>query len=159
MQDEAVTTTYSLHSVNATPHHIEATIGTDPNEIASVREAVHDLATRAGFADRADDLALAVNELIANAQEHGAAPIHLVGDADRGVHIAVTDSGGGFDWGEAVEEHPPRPYARRGRGLWIVRQLVDRVTVERNDDRSTRVRIDLTQQAAWQADRRHQAGR
>jgi hypothetical protein len=29
-----------------------------------------------------------------------------------------------------------------------VRQLVDRVTVERNDDQSTRVRIDLNQQAA-----------
>jgi anti-sigma regulatory factor (Ser/Thr protein kinase) len=109
---------------------------------------VHDLAERAGFADRADDLALAVNELIANAQEHGAAPIHLVADADAGVRIEVTDSGGGFDSGEAVQEHPPRPYARRCRGLWIVRQLVDRVTVERNDDQSTRVRIDLNQQAA-----------
>ena len=141
-------TTYCADSVNVDAHHIEATIGADPGEIAPVRAAVHDLAERAGFADRADDLALAVNELIANAQEHGAAPIHLVADADTGVHIEVTDAGSGFDWGEAVQEHPPRPHARRGRGLWIVRQLVDRVTVERNDDHSTRVRIDLNQQAA-----------
>lgn len=141
-------TTYCAASVNVDAHHIEATIGADPGEIAPVRAAVHDLAERAGFADRADDLALAVNELIANAQEHGAAPIHLVADADTGVHIEVTDAGSGFDWGEAVQEHPPRPHARRGRGLWIVRQLVDRVTVERQDDHSTLVRIDLNQQAA-----------
>jgi len=147
-QDAAGPTTYCAVSVNVDAHHIEATIGPDPGEIAPVRAAVHDLAERAGFADRADDLALAVNELIANAQEHGATPIYLVADADTGVHIEVTDAGGGFDWSEAVEEHPPRPHARRGRGLWIVRQLVDRVTVERSADHSTCVRIDLNQQAA-----------
>jgi anti-sigma regulatory factor (Ser/Thr protein kinase) len=129
--------------------HIEATIGADPGEIAPVREAVHDLAERAGYGDRADDLALAINELIANAQEHGAAPIHVVANADHadGVHVEVSDSGSGFDWGEAVREHPPRPDSRRGRGLWIVRQLVDRVTVERHDDASTRIRVDLEQAA------------
>ncbi len=129
--------------------HIEATIGADPGEIAPVREAVHDLAERAGYGDRADDLALAINELIANAQEHGAAPIRVVAMAAEaeGVHVEVFDSGSGFDWGETVRDHPPRPDSRRGRGLWIVRQLVDRVTVERQDDSSTRIRVDLEQAA------------
>lgn len=125
------------------PNHIEATIGADPGEIAPVRVAVHDLAERAGFAGRADDLALAINELITNAQEHGRAPIHVVADADTSVHVEVRDSGKGFDWAQVSQEHPPRPHARRGRGLWIVRQLVDRVTVERSADESMRVRVEL----------------
>ena len=129
--------------------HIEATIGDDPGEIASVLEAVHDLAERAGYSERADDLALAIDELIANAQEHGAAPIHVVAQADEdsGVHVQVTDAGSGFDWTEAVREHPPRPDSRRGRGLWIVRQLVDRVTVERDGGDVTRIRVDVEQAA------------
>jgi anti-sigma regulatory factor (Ser/Thr protein kinase) len=61
--------------------------------------------------------------------------------------VEVSDSGAGFDWVEAVREHPPHPDSRRGRGLWIVRQLVDRVTVERQDDSSTRIRVDLEQAA------------
>lgn len=133
----------------ADDRHIEATIGDDPGEIAPVRAAVHDLAERAGYAERADDLALAIDELIANAQEHGAAPIHVVAEADQGsgVHVEVCDAGSGFDWAEAVREHPPMPDSRRGRGLWIVRQLVDRVTVERNGDATTRIRVDLEQAA------------
>lgn len=129
--------------------HIEATIGEDPGEIAPVRDAVHDLAERAGYGERADDLALAIDELIANAQEHGAAPIHVVAEADAGtgVRVEVCDSGSGFDWSEAVREHPPLPDSRRGRGLWIVRQLVDRVTVERDGDEATRIRVDLEQAA------------
>lgn len=135
--------------VNADATHIEATIGNDPGEIAPVRAAVQELAERAGYGERADDLALAVDELIANAQEHGAAPIHVVAEANghHGVHVEVCDAGSGFDWGEAVREHPPRPDSRRGRGLWIVRQLVDRVTVERDGDDATRIRVDLEQAA------------
>ncbi len=138
-----------LPLVNADATHIEATIGNDPGEIAPVRAAVQDVAERAGYGERADDLALAVDELIANAQEHGAAPIHVVAEAngDHGVHVEVCDAGSGFDWGEAVREHPPRPDSRRGRGLWIVRQLVDRVTVERDGDDATRIRVDLEQAA------------
>ncbi|GEM_PF-477031 len=130
-------------TVHVDPTHIETIIGADPGEIAPVRAAVHDLAERAGFADRADDLALAINELIANAQEHGRAPIHVVADADTSMLVEVSDSGEGFDWAEVSQEHPPRPHARRGRGLWIVRQLVDRVTVERSADESVRVRVEL----------------
>lgn len=135
--------------MNADATHIEATIGNDPGEIAPVRAAVHELAERAGYGERADDLALAVDELIANAQEHGATPIHVVAEADEGsgVHVEVCDAGSGFDWGEAVREHPPRPDSRRGRGLWIVRQLVDRVTVERDADDATRIRVELEQAA------------
>ena len=138
-----------LPLVNADATHIEATIGNDPGEIAPVRAAVQELAERAGYGERADDLALAVDELIANAQEHGAAPIHVVAEAngDHGVHVEVCDAGSGFDWGKAVREHPPRPDSRRGRGLWIVRQLVDRVTVERDGDDATRIRVDLEQAA------------
>ena len=42
-------TTYSHPVVHVDGHHIEAVIGSDPSEIAPVREAVHDLAERAGF--------------------------------------------------------------------------------------------------------------
>ena len=68
-------------------------------------------------------------------------------DAGTGVRVEVCDSGSGFDWSEAVREHPPLPDSRRGRGLWIVRQLVDRVTVERDGNEATRIRVDLEQAA------------
>ena len=47
-----------------------AALGTDPAEIAEVRAVVRDLAVGNGFAERAGDLVLALDEAIANAQEH-----------------------------------------------------------------------------------------
>ena len=120
-----------------------AAIGSDPAEVAAVRRAIRDIAVRHGFADRAGDLALALDELLANAQEHGRPPIRVAAWADGRVVVEVSDAGGGFDPNRVWSTHPPAPLGRRGRGLWIARQLADVVTIH-SDERGTTVRLELS---------------
>jgi len=120
-----------------------AAIGADPAEVAAVRRAIREMAVRHGFADRAGDLALALDELIANAQEHGRPPIGVAAWADGRVVVEVSDAGGGFDPHRVWSTHPPAPLGRRGRGLWIARQLADVVTI-RSDEGGTTVRLELS---------------
>lgn len=118
-------------------------LGTDPAEIARVRAEVSDLASRNGFPERASDLVLALDEAIANAQEHGEAPIGVEAWVDGRIVVEVSDVGTGFDRAEVWSAHPPTPYGQRGRGLWIIRQLTDAVSI-RSGRRGTTVRIELS---------------
>ncbi len=120
-----------------------AALGDDPAEIAEVRAAVHGIAVDEGFADRASDLVLALDEVIANAQEHGQAPIAVEAWVDGRLVVEVSDVGDGFDRAQVWKTHPPEPFGRRGRGLWIARQLADIVTIDCASGR-TRVRIELS---------------
>ena len=120
-----------------------AALGDDPAEIAEVRAAVRDLAMRSGFAERAGDLVLALDEVIANAQEHGRPPITVVAWADGRLVVEVSDVGAGFDRARVWSTHPPPPLGRRGRGLWIIRQLTDLVAISSGEDGTT-VRIELS---------------
>lgn len=122
--------------------HFRAALTADPAEIGAVRRAVSELAERGGYADRAGDLALALDELIANAQEHGRPPIVVTARVDGRLEIEVLDHGDGFQWVDVARTHPPAPLNRRGRGLWIVRQLVDHMEIESNG-RGTIVRIEM----------------
>jgi serine/threonine-protein kinase RsbW len=120
-----------------------AALGDDPAEIAEVRAAVRDLALRNGFADRAGDLVLALDEIIANAQEHGRPPISVRAWTDGRLVVEVSDVGAGFDRALVWKTHPPPPLGRRGRGLWIIRQLTDLVAINSGEDGTT-VRIELS---------------
>lgn len=120
-----------------------AALGDDPGEIAEVRTALRGMAQRAGFADRAGDLVLALDEVIANAQEHGRPPIGVRAWVDGRLVVEVSDVGPGFDRARVWSTHPPPPLGRRGRGLWIIRQLTDLVTI-RSDEGGTTVRIELS---------------
>jgi len=118
-------------------------LGDDPAEIAEVRAAVRDLAVGSGFAERAGDLVLALDEVIANAQEHGRPPIEVRAWADGRLVVEVADAGAGFDRARVWKTHPPPPLGRRGRGLWIIRQLTDLVSISSGADGTT-VRIELS---------------
>jgi serine/threonine-protein kinase RsbW len=120
-----------------------AALGDDPAEIAEVRAAVRDLAMRTGFVERAGDLVLALDEVIANAQEHGRPPITVEAWADGRLVVEVSDVGAGFDRARVWSTHPPPPLGRRGRGLWIIRQLTDLVAISSGEDGTT-VRIELS---------------
>lgn len=115
----------------------------DPTEIPFVRRAIAELAERHGFTQRRSDLSLALDELIANAQEHGSPPITVRGWYDGRLVMTVSDAGNGFDYGTVVRSHPPMMLGKRGRGLWIVRQLTDHVHVDTRPNGTT-VRIELT---------------
>lgn len=123
--------------------HYTATLGSDPAEIARVRQAVREIAERHGFGERAGDLVLALDEIVANAQEHGRAPVAVRAWTDGRLVIEVTDVGNGFDRGEVWSTHPPTPFGPRGRGLWIARQLADLVNVTVDAD-GTRVRLEVS---------------
>jgi serine/threonine-protein kinase RsbW len=112
---------------------------TVPSDVAFIEEAV-DLVARhldASFADRRTirfNLRVALTEALANAIVYGNAE-----DAAKRVgvralfgpntaQIEVTDEGGGFDYQSLPD--PTVPFARmepRGRGLFLIRQLVDEV--------------------------------
>jgi anti-sigma regulatory factor (Ser/Thr protein kinase) len=107
-----------------------------------VRQDVRELAADGGFADRASDVALALDEVVANAQEHGEPPITVTAWSDGRLVIEVSDAGGGFSYPEICRRHPPPQLGQRGRGLWIVRQLVDLVSIHSGAD-GTRVHMEL----------------
>jgi len=123
--------------------HYTATLGPDPAEIGRVRAAVWELARRQGFGDRAADLVLALDEIVANAQEHGRAPIAVRAWADGRLVVEVSDVGDGFDRGRVWQAHPPAPLGTRGRGLWIARQLADHVVI-RVSPTGTTVRLEVS---------------
>jgi len=121
----------------------QAALGRDPAEIAAVRAAMRELAARHGFGDRAGDLVLALDEVIANAQEHGTPPILIDAWVDGRVVVEVRDNGSGFEPGRVWARHPPPRYGTRGRGLWITRQLTDHLQVACGEG-GTIVRIELS---------------
>lgn len=122
---------------------LEAVLGADPAEVAPLRTAMAELARRAGFADRASDAVLALDELIANAQEHGRPPITVRAWGDGRLVVVVSDRGAGFRAADVWRTHPPEPFGRRGRGLWIVRQLTDCVCLDTGPEGTT-VRVELS---------------
>lgn len=114
----------------------------DPAEIAPLRRAVTHMAQVYGFEDRARDLVLALDELVANAREHGRPPITVTSWYDGRLVLTVSDVGDGFD-PRNVPDRPPSRVHHRGRGLWIVRQLVDHMTV-RSSEAGTTIRVEMT---------------
>jgi anti-sigma regulatory factor (Ser/Thr protein kinase) len=121
----------------------QAALGRDPAEIAEVRIAMRALAERHGFAERANDLVLALDEVVANAQEHGTPPILIDAWVDGRVVVEVRDNGSGFEPNRVWARHPPDRFGTRGRGLWITRQLTDHLQVACGEG-GTVVRIELS---------------
>lgn len=124
------------------PGGFAITLSGDPGEVPPVRVATRALAEQHGFTERGSDLVLALDELVANAMEHATPPITVEGWYDGRLVLSVTDSGTGFDFPSVLREHPPVMLGRRGRGLWIVRQVTDHVVVE-SGPRGTTVRAEL----------------
>jgi anti-sigma regulatory factor (Ser/Thr protein kinase) len=134
---------HTTGTADARARRTRAVIDAGAADPPALRRDVHDLAVRAGFGDRAGDLTLAVAELLANALEHGRPPVVVEGWFDGRLVIEVTDSGAGMDRDAIWRTHPPGPSGDRGRGLWIVRQLVDVVTV-RSGPEGTTVHVELS---------------
>ena len=92
--------------------------------------------------DLVDDLELVVAELVTNAVEHGTGSwivVELGIDPDV-VSIAVTQEGGS-DLGDPTSWIMPPMASRTGRGLALVRILVDAVEWSRSDN-LIKVRVD-----------------
>jgi anti-sigma regulatory factor (Ser/Thr protein kinase) len=100
-------------------------------ELTAVLDLVRQTCAQAGLStDQTVDLCLVVGELATNAIEHGAPPARVAAwQDDRTLVYEITDSGPGplDPWLGFV---PPQPLQPRGRGLWLSRQLADRVEIE-----------------------------
>ena len=106
------------------------TLDDTPEGLRPMRHRLHAwLDLRGCTPDDADAVVLAVNEAAANAIEHGyhggAGPVEVAGDVVGGdLRISVVDHG---DWRDA------HPDPARGRGLPLMRTLMDDVEIERLD--------------------------
>jgi anti-sigma regulatory factor (Ser/Thr protein kinase) len=79
---------------------------------------------------RAEDLTMMAHELASNAVRHGGGRGRLrLWRAGLALLCEVSDRGPGLDDDRAGRERPAHS-APGGRGLWIVRQLADRVDVQ-----------------------------
>ena len=112
--------------------------------LARARTKVLRFAERNGFSMEAEDVALATQEALKNIIQH-ACPVDGVmrlacsTDGDAMV-VEVSDRGEGFDV-EAVESEPSPLMAVHGRGLKLIRGLMDDVSI--NSDRGgTLVRME-----------------
>ena len=97
------------------------------------RWVVRKFAQRHGFEADAEDIALATQEALKNIVQY-ACPVddtmHVtMTDAGDRMVVEVLDKGTGFD-PRTVEEGPPSPMALHGRGIQIMRGLMDEVLVE-----------------------------
>ncbi len=105
-------------------------------DLARLRRYVADCARLAGLAEpRRSEFVLAVHEVAGNAVQHGGGRgrIRLL-YADGVLRGEVTDDGPGLT-GEAIPAVPPDPGSgESGRGLWLVRELSDRLRIGRGPE-------------------------
>ncbi|MEW9552836.1 ATP-binding protein [Nonomuraea sp. NPDC050783] len=106
------------------------------DDLARLRDVVGAFALDAGLdRQRVDSLVLAVSEAASNVLEHARAPGTVSARSDaEGVTVQIVDEGGTLthDHLDLTPQWPPR----RGMGLWVIRQVCDRVSLDHPDGRS-----------------------
>ena len=118
----------------------ELVLPNEPSRVAEVRAFVSSFLTdlRAPV-DTSTEILLAVGEAAANANRHGRRPEGRseirVYCALEGPSVAITiaDDGGGFDPGTVDDSVLPDKFASGGRGLFLMRELMDEVEFESTD--------------------------
>jgi len=118
--------------------------------LLAAREEVEKFAASHGFVDDAEDIALATQEALQNIIRH-ACPIddriHFKCSTRRDrMVVEVTDQGQGFDV-EAAETKQRNPMAVHGRGLKLIRGLMDNVRIE-SDPEGTVVHMEKLRKRA-----------
>jgi anti-sigma regulatory factor (Ser/Thr protein kinase) len=104
-----------------------------PTDLRAARQLVIDVAAAYGLdSERCAQLALAVDEIATNAICHGGRPATVSAyDGEGAVTVDIHDN--------APTQIPAPPSTRppataiRGRGLWLARQLCDRVEIRRHE--------------------------
>ena len=124
----------------------ELRIPSDLIYLRPVRSFMRELAENTGFShEKVSDIELAVDEIFANAIEHGSAGpgsqivIHCL-STDEMMKIVVSDAGRGKDsepavwldaWSDVIKEKT-QPGTERGHGLFLVYNLADEMGIEPN---------------------------
>jgi anti-sigma regulatory factor (Ser/Thr protein kinase) len=112
-------------------------------DLTGVRALVRRCTREAGLGEeRAIDLVLAVSEVAANTVRHARSEgtLCIWHDADE-IICQITDAG--FIGDPLTGSRPPQPGATSGFGLWMVRQVCDKVDL-RSDLSGTTVRMHMS---------------
>ena len=99
-------------------------------DLSRLRRCLADVVRLAGLAEpRRSDFVLAVHEVTGNAVQHGGGRGRArLWYADGALRCRVTDDGPGLS-GAAIPSAPPEPGGEDGRGLWLARELSDRLYI------------------------------
>jgi serine/threonine-protein kinase RsbW len=127
----------------------------DQAQVTGLRHSVTSCAHAAGLGgQRLDDFVLAVNELITNAVRHGGGQgsLRLWRRAGE-VVCEVADHGGGISARRLDDHSRPAPDTAGGWGLWLARELSDRMEVQ-TGEAGTTVRISAAVASPEHAGRR-----
>ncbi len=118
-------------------------------ELAVLRGRVAHHAARAGVTGgRLEDFVLAVNELASNALRHGGGAGRVrLWVAQGAVRCEISDRGPGIPAQQIHADDPPSPLATGGRGIWLARQLCDRLTIA-SGRYGTTVQVDIALDSA-----------
>ena len=112
---------------------MELSLSASPSRLAGLRRAAREC-LRGVASDAADDVVLALNEVATNAilyGSRGGQPVEVVVHVnDDVIEVSV------LDYGPDLPAQPPTEadmdtLGVRGRGLWLLRRLVDEVRLER----------------------------
>jgi len=114
-------------------------IPSDPDELPKVDEMAERIAAEAGFGKEIrDDIAIAVTEAVNNAIMHGnnadrKRTVTIVFIKEPGkLTVKIRDQGNGFDPSILPDPtHPENIMREKGRGLFIIRHLMDEVTLHK----------------------------
>jgi serine/threonine-protein kinase RsbW len=113
----------------------------DPTAIAAVTDTISDQLTQLNVSeDKRLEIVLAVQEALANAVVHGCkndsskeVRCRLECYSSGRILITVTDPGPGFQPGRLSDpKHAENLYSGHGRGVYLIRQLMDEVSFESN---------------------------
>ncbi|GAT67324.1 ATP-binding protein [Planomonospora sp. ID91781] len=113
------------------------------DDLSLLRRCVREHAAAAGLeAQRVGELVLAVYEAVANVLDHGGGTGTVSISRDSGhLIVDVVDRRGALDAAH-LPFAPPDPRAGRGAGLWVIGQVCDQVSVERQPGGS-RIRMAM----------------
>ncbi len=126
---------------------ITLTVASDNRLLALVRHVAQTAAELAGISQRAAyDVALAVNEACSNVIEHAyegqeGSPLTLsCRIVEDGLELRVRDEGKPFDF-SAVPDLPPEEIREGGRGVFLIRRLMDDVASSPLEGGGTELRM------------------
>ena len=121
-------------------NHYQMIIESDLNEIQHVEEFTEELVNKLGFSEEErDSLAISITEMVGNAISHGNKHNEkkkVVIDFyinKEGIRITIQDEGDGFNVDEVDNPLEPENLLKdSGRGIYIVRTLMDKVSYHYN---------------------------
>lgn len=119
----------------------------DGESVSLIRTVVRDALVKLGVTPECvEDIRLALSEACTNVLDHAGADdeyeVHLRVDDDR-CHLSVKNSGHGLD-ASALQGVMPDPSSRRGRGVAIMRAVMDNVDFTSEPEAGTIVHLVKT---------------